>query len=367
MSKHNPDNERIKRRYFAYLKEAYGYSEATVDAVAKALSRFETDTKKKDFKAYHHEQAVAFKRHLTEQRNPLTGKPLSTSTTYATLAHLKRFFRWLAGQPGYKSRLNYSDADYFGLSNKDVRVATAHRESRSPTMEQVKHVIATMPNGTEVERRNRALVAFFLLTGARDGAVASLKLGHVDLIEQSVFQDARVVKTKNSKTFTSHFFPVGDEIKAIVVDWINWLRVEKLWGLDDPLFPATLSQQDADQQFKKGAVISRIGWQSAGPIRGIFREAFVRAGLPYFNPHSLRKTLARFGQRLCKSPEEYKAWSQNLGHEGVLTTFLSYGTVAASRQSEIMRHLASSKMDLSGGRDKSLQVKLRQLLDAAGG
>jgi hypothetical protein len=35
--------------------------------------------------------------------------------------------------------------------------------------------------------------------------------------------------------------------------------------------------------------------------------------LPYFNPHSFRKTLALLGGRICKTPEEYKAWSQNLG------------------------------------------------------
>ena len=179
MSKHNPNNERIKRQYFTYLKDAYGYSEATVDAVAKALDRFETDTRRKDFKTYHYEQAIAFKRHLEEQRNQETGKPLSKATVYATLAHLKRFFHWLAGQPGYKSRLKFSDADYFGLSNNDARVATAHRESRSPTLEQVKHVISIMPTTTDVERRDRALIAFTLLTGARDSAIASMRLRHV--------------------------------------------------------------------------------------------------------------------------------------------------------------------------------------------
>ena len=51
----------------------------------------------------------------------------------ATLAHLKRFFHWLAGQPGYRSRLQYSDADYFNLSDMDARVATARRESVGPT------------------------------------------------------------------------------------------------------------------------------------------------------------------------------------------------------------------------------------------
>jgi len=68
MPTHNPNNERIKRRYFAYLKEAKRHSESTVDAVAKALARFETDTRHRDFNAFHFEQAIAFKKHLAEQK-----------------------------------------------------------------------------------------------------------------------------------------------------------------------------------------------------------------------------------------------------------------------------------------------------------
>jgi hypothetical protein len=39
---------------------------------------------------------------------------------------------------------------------------------------------------------------------------------------------------------------------------------------------------------------------------------------------------------------EYKAWSQNLGHENVLTTFSSYGDVAGHRQAEIIRTLGAT-------------------------
>ncbi len=118
MTTHNAENERIKRRYFAYLKEAKRHSEPTVDAVAKALARFEADTRHRDFKAFHFEQAIAFKKRLAEQKGQRSGEKLSKATLHATLAHVKRFFHWLAGQPGYKSRLQYSDADYFNLSEK---------------------------------------------------------------------------------------------------------------------------------------------------------------------------------------------------------------------------------------------------------
>jgi integrase len=89
--------------------------------------------------------------------------------------------------------------------------------------------------------------------------------------------------------------------------------------------------------------LEREHWSSAEPIRKVFREAFGRAGLPYFHPHSLRKTLARLGEEVCNSPEEFKAWSQNLGHEQVLTTFLSYGSVATDRQGAIIRGLGAMR------------------------
>lgn len=342
MTKHNPENERIKRQYFAYLKEAQRYSEASVDAAAKALRRFEEYTRYRGFKAFHSEQAVAFKRYLAEQTGQRSGEKLSKATLHATLRQLRAFFFWLAGQPGYRARLQYTDADYFNLSEKDTRIATAKREQKSPTLEQVKYVIQAMPSNTEIERRNRALLAFTLLTGARDSAIASLKLKHVDLQEGCVYQDAKEVKTKFSKTFTSYFFPVGDETRQIVEQWVQFLREDKLWGNDDPLFPATYIAVGASQQFE-AAGLERKHWSTAGPIRKIFRESFEGAGLPYFHPHSLRKTLARLGEQVCRTPEDFKAWSQNLGHEQVLTTLTSYGAVQTDRQGEIIRKLGTSE------------------------
>jgi integrase len=62
-----------------------------------------------------------------------------------------------------------------------------------------------MPAATEIEQRNRALVALTILTGARDGAIASLKLRHIDIAEGKIDQDAREVRTKFSKSFVTPF------------------------------------------------------------------------------------------------------------------------------------------------------------------
>lgn len=310
------------------------------NAAAKTLNRFEVYTKFRDFRAVHTQQAVAFKRHLAEQKNARSGEALSKTTTlYATLTQLKRFFQWLAREPGYRSRIQHSDAEYFNLSDKDTRIAMAQREPRVPTVGQIKHVLQIMPTKTPIERRNRALIAFTLLTGARESAIASMRLKHIDPVEKCVRQDARDVKTKFSKTFSTYFFPVGDDVVEIVEEWVRCLREEQLWSNNDPLFPSTRIELGSNRQF--GATgLDRSHWGSASPIRSIFRDSFRAAGLPYFNPHSFRNTLVSLGQDLCRPPEAFKAWSQNLGHKKVLTTFVRYGAVACDRQGQILRSLA---------------------------
>lgn len=340
MRKINPNNERVKHKYFIFLKDAKQLSEASIDGVAKALARFEEYTNYKDFKTFRHEQASGFKKYLSSSTKSADSKPLSKATLRSTYANIKGFFQWLAREPGYKSKIEYSDAEYFNTSLKDLQIATAKRIKKVPTLEQIKHVINTMPNSTEIERRNKALIAFTILTGARDSAIASAKIGHINIAENCFYQDAREVKTKFSKTFPTYFFPVGDEIKQIVIDWIEYLNFQKLYSDHDPLFPMSEIGLNEQQQFSTIGVKPQH-WSSASPIRDIFKQAFNQAGLEYFNPHSFRDTLVKLGQIRCKNPESFKAWSQNLGHESVLTTLYSYGEVGRQRQAEIINTLST--------------------------
>lgn len=338
MRNHNSDNQRIKYDYLEYLRDAAGNSTQTIDAVAAALDRFEASTKQRDFKKFRRQQAQAFTRRLAEQPSQRAKGRLSRATQHHTLFHLKHFFHWLAKQSGYKHILA-TDADYFRLSLKDERVATASHEKHAPSVEQVRHVIGLMPTGTEVQKRDRALIAFALITGARDNAIASMTLRDVDVAARRVNQDARHVRTKFSKTFPTFFFPVGKDIVEILGEWVRFLREEKHWGPDDPLFPATRVARGPTSRFGANG-LERRQWRSAAPIREIFRKAFTTADLPYFNPHSIRKTLVRLLMDIHPFIELLKAWSQNLGHEDVLTTLRNYGEVSVTRQDEIMRSLA---------------------------
>lgn len=338
MRKYNTNNERIKRKYLVFLKQAKGQNEATIDTVAKAIVRFESYNQYKDFKTFHYEQAIGFKKHLANQKHHKTGKPLSLSTLNGAVRHLKTFIEWLSQETGYKSRIKYSDAQYFNLSEKDTRIAKAKRQQPVATIVQIKHVLELMPSATPIEKRDRALIAFTLLTGARDSAIASMKLKHIDFNADTVYQDAREVNTKFSKTFVTCFFPVGDDVRAIVFEWVEYLKNECLMGNDTPLFPKTKMSQGEDNEFKVDGLTNEH-WATAATIRKVFKCAFSQAEMTNFNPHSFRNTLAVLGESLCQSAEEFKAWSQNLGHAGVLTTFYSYGEVQVGRQADIFKQL----------------------------
>src|SRR3546814_17656812 len=134
----------------------------------------------------------------------------------------------------------------------------------------------------DIEKRNRALIAFAILTGARDGALASFKLKHVNLAEGLVDQDARDVRTKASKSFTTWFFPVGGGALQIVIDWCAHLSETLLWSGDDPLLPKP--QLGLTAQGGCPAIgLSREHWSGAGPIRAI-RYAGRRVGTEGVRP-----------------------------------------------------------------------------------
>ena len=337
--KRNTANERAKRAYLSWLGGSQGRHEASLDAVAKALERFDEYNKRRDFAKFHFEQALGFKVRLGEQLSARSGAPLSASTIKSTLAALKAFFVWLSGEPAYRAKLRRNDAEYFNPSDNLTRIAGAHRRRACPTLAQIRAALAAMPTETEIDLRDRALVAFTILTGARDSAVVSARLKHIDIDHKLLEQDAREMDTKRAKTFTTWFFPVGADIEKIVVEWVEFLRGPKHFGPEDPIFPKTRVAQGPEREFAAISLDS-APWANANPVRTLFKQAFGRAGLPYFNPHSFRNTLVQLAYELKLHGEQLKAWSQNLGHEHCLTTLISYGEVPAFRQAEIFAELA---------------------------
>lgn len=347
-TKFHPENERIKRAYFSWLQDSQGKAASSVDQIAAAIADFEKFTRHQDFKRFHIEQAKAYKASLAKQISKFTGKPLAIATVHSRLMDIKAFFKYLADRSGYKSKISFADCEYFNPSANDTRIAKTSREKDYPSLEQIKHVLSNMPAANEFQRRDQAIIATALLTGARDDAIASLSIKHFDFGKRQLFQDARQVRTKRRKTMLTDFFPVGDEVEATVKAWIAYLITEKHFGPNDPAFPPCERGIGKDGLFTVTG-FRRTHWKNADAIRQAFRAGFETVGLPYFNPHSVRHTLAMLGETECAGPESFKSWSQNLGHDKVMTTFSSYGPVSPHRQTEILQSLLVKRANRTNG------------------
>ena len=247
--KTSPKNDRVKRDYLIWLKEAKQRSTKTAEQARHAIDRLEAYTGYKDFATFNKDQALAFKRHLLDMKGVRSGKTISLSTIHHTLQAVKEFMAWLHGRQEYRNRIKPADIQYLNLTTGEERQAHTTRPRAYATLDQYRAALFAMPAATEIDRRDRAAMALLLLTGMRDAALVTLKIKHISVERSYVFQDPRQVATKFSKPIETFFFPVGDDVAAIVRNWVNELTKVKLFGGEDPLFPKTLNGQDDCRNF----------------------------------------------------------------------------------------------------------------------
>lgn len=337
------ENERVKHKYLEWLTHAHRRGTKTVDMAAATIAEFERTIGGKNFKLFKPAWAISFKDSLETRLSQTTGQLLAPATIVTKLATIQGFFIWLCDQEGYRSRIRRSDVDYFNSSLRLSEAARSRNNLRAPSLEQVRHVLACLPAVTETERCIRAMIAFTLVSGGRADAIASMRLGNIDLDEKTVFFDGRTSRTKNSKSYVAAYFPVDEEIIGMVADWVIFLREDRLFGPNDPMFPAAEMTHDADHFYAATGRVARQTWKSSEPLRRHFRAACEAAGLPYFNPHSVRTTLGRLGLKVCRNPEEMKAFSQNFGHASLDTTARFYSRLSDDRQTELMLQMAARR------------------------
>ena len=263
---------------------------------------------------------------------------MSHSTVDATLTLVRKFFHWLAGQAGYKKVLTYSDTRYFNNNRKSARIAHTANDKEAPSPEAAFHAFQAMPSATEFERRDKALFAFFMLTGARVGAVASLRLKHIDLFNGKVFQDPREVNTKAAKYIDTVFMPVDAAYLECFTKWVNYLRTEKFFGPADALFPKAQMGLAKTGGFQVIG-LSRDPFATTTPLNKIIRNAFAMVQLPQYTPHAFRTTLIKMANDRCETVEEFKAWGMNIGHENMAVTMGSYLPIPQQRKEELIKRL----------------------------
>lgn len=326
MTELNPLNERLK---LAWIEElTITSADSTIDHKLAALAQFEAMTGMADFT---HLDRSRVDQYLAALRQTKT----SAQTKAAKVRHIKAFYDWMVMDERLKPKLVRKAILSLRLKDKEARAGRARRTVKHPTLAEVEDTIRAMPAKTSIDLRNRALLAFTALSGARDGAIISMKVKHVRWAAREVEQHPDDVDTKAGKMIQSWFFPVSDFIESEVRRYLDYLKGDLGFGDDDPLFPAPQMGHDASDHFC-AIGLSKRRWATAEPMRKVFRAAFTANGLRYYNPHSFRNMLMAMAYERKLDPESLKAWSQNLGHEHLDTSFNSYGQLDGNAQRRAM-------------------------------
>lgn len=336
MSKTKAINEKIKRKYFDWLRGAEGFSEKSIVAVEKAIWKYEEFTNNADYRQFNTKVAEQFKKYLTTHKNERSNIILALGSQYHILRHVNAFLTWLSGQIGYKSRISLSDVRYLRLSKGDARKATSPSFPSYPTLEHIKK-LCSFPIQNEVDQRDRALIAFTAISGMRAQAVITLPLGCFNPETLQVNQDPKLgVQTKFAKTIHSTLFDFDSELLQYVIEWRDFLIKAKLFTDANPLFPSTqveLINGDCHGFYADG-VIAKF-WKNSGPMRKIFQFRTTQLDLKYFSPHKFRHFAINQASKFVRSAEQLKAVSQNVGHENIGTTW-GYGIIDDGRVGEVI-------------------------------
>lgn len=121
--------------------------------------------------------------------------------------------------------------------------------------------------------------ALDMVTSAQVGALASFRLGHVDIEGGFVEQNVPEVQIKAVKTFRTYFMPLDEGALGIVSDWTRELERDHLWGLGDLLFPSTEIGLAVDGGFvPMGLALRR--WANSNPVLTFSAKHSLQPGCP---------------------------------------------------------------------------------------
>lgn len=345
MPEFNPVNEFVKKQYEEILLHARHRDPKTVHMVWNNINMFENFTGHADFKTFNPEQAKSFKASLEKQVNQ-KGEPLSLSTIRTILKNIRDFFEWLAIHPKYIRKVDGRAIQYLRLSDNANRAGRASRPKTPPSLEQLEKVLLAMPDETDIEKRNRAMFAFVIITCVRNDSLVTLKIKDVDATKKTVWQNPLHVRTKRRKGIVTGFvravMPCAEDI---VLEWFRYADEVLKLQPNDPLFPKALVACNPETMSFEVQGLSKEHWANTQPVRDIFKRAFQAVGVPYFNPHLFRNTVCKWALKNC-SQYQYKALSQNLGHDNAMTTYNAYGNLTEDEQLEAVSGIGLANLDL---------------------
>lgn len=325
-SKYNTKSERIKYKYRNHLRGVGQKDEKTIIAILRHIRDFEVYLDFEGFEKFNDAVAGKYIQHMVNN-------DLSTSYITGNIRAVKDFLIWLERQNGYRSKINYNDIEHLNISRNQRRAAKASPYKKAYTYPDILKAIRQMSEKTDKDKRDKAMVSLQALCTLRISELRTVKMRNVIEEDGIYFIDIcpKDIQSKFAKQRQAVFIPLGEDILKNVISWYEYLKSLGFKD-DDPLFPKINNRFNQHNLLEQS--IKRDTIKSNTTIRNVFKKTFESAGFEYINPHSFRKTLARFAQ--THSPAFMNAVRQNLGHSSIDTTLNSYGQLSLYDQRQII-------------------------------
>jgi integrase len=339
--KYNDANEIIKYKFFEWLHNSNGKDQKTVVQYIKAIHEFEVATNFKDFKNFTSDWAIDFKHYLNDKTNKRTGESISKSLFVHYASHVKTFFVWITDKK-YSTdyqKIKLSDISYFNVTTNDKNKAKATNYQESHKIEDILATIRKMPEATEIEMRNKAMISLCLLTTPRISSLQTARINSIKYLEDydvwAFIQNPNTQNTKYAKNITSFFIGQSLDIIENVIRWRDYL-ISKGFSGKSYLFPKI--EQRFNSSGDTTSVISNSEIKSQQIIRQILKAAYANNNLPYYKQHSFRHSIARKAKMGENATNCLIALAANAGQSNNYATLInSYGGDSTKELSQIIK------------------------------
>lgn len=199
-------NDRI---VYKWLNYANRYDVKTIDRHLAAIRYCEKILDGKSFNQFTTKDVSKVRNELKRRAHADVDDHLSPSTIKHIVSHLTAFFNWLLKQDGFK-RLPKDLPDYLKLPKAALSSALIRRTKEYPSIAVAVDMLQSMPTRSRIEQRAQAIFALAFLGALRADTLISLRIGHIDVRNQRIIQDASMVRAKNGKSDIIFWFPIPE-------------------------------------------------------------------------------------------------------------------------------------------------------------
>lgn len=333
-SKLNPDNEKIKDKYYTYLKHMRSVKlvDDSITSIQGSIRKYEELFHYDDFKNFNADKGIEF-------YSSLKNEGIQLSTVFKHLHHLQEFLTWYF--TNHKVVSSKKKLEYLSTLNpteEDKRLNNHITYIEYPTLEEFEKIINFEAKDL-IDTRDKAILAFLYISCARVSAVATSTIDSVDVNKMVYDQDPlEGVKTKRQKYIVTKLLPFDKKYYEIVKNWINLLKTQENFGNKDPLFPNI-------KVYANKTLVEKKPLGGEGEYNNLLDKRCKAAGIQKYNPHAFRHFGISQALKYVKTGTQLKALSQNVGHEDISTILEQYAKMKPNRYMQVLDDMINQGLD----------------------